>query len=216
MASQRTLDLLAKKAKKEKEAVKNKTEKTVEEIIVKKEEIKEQKIIQQEIKIKKEPVVWDVKIGDSIEYFDPDLSYELTGYRPIDENRGLDFDPLPFSENAKIYETTGYYTTYVKGFKLYDDFWREQVRRCKDGYTVNDYTITGDHYFFLNFYRIKSPVKGAGSTDGSNFGETFPTFCVEQYKWFHYLSLCEKLNLDANALKPRAVDKLAASTSNSR
>ena len=36
MASQRTLDLLAKKAKKEKEAVKNKTEKTVEEIIVKK------------------------------------------------------------------------------------------------------------------------------------------------------------------------------------
>ena len=40
------------------------------------------------------------------------------------KNRGLDFDPLPFSENAKIYETTGYYTTYVKGFKLYDDFER--------------------------------------------------------------------------------------------
>lgn len=26
---------------------------------------------------------WDVKIGEPIEFFDPNLSYELTGYRPI-------------------------------------------------------------------------------------------------------------------------------------
>ena len=26
---------------------------------------------------------FDVKIGDSIDYFDPELSYELTGYRAI-------------------------------------------------------------------------------------------------------------------------------------
>ena len=28
---------------------------------------------------------WDVKIGDQIDFFDPSLSYELTGYRPITE-----------------------------------------------------------------------------------------------------------------------------------
>jgi glutamyl-tRNA reductase len=26
---------------------------------------------------------WDVKKEDKVEYFDPNLSYELTGYRPI-------------------------------------------------------------------------------------------------------------------------------------
>lgn len=206
MATQRTLDLIAKQARKEKEAKKNETKNIIQEIIEKQSEIKEEKQVVKEYKIKKEPVIWDVKIGDPIEYFDPDLSYELTGYRPINEFRGLDFNPEPFSEAARVYENTGYYTTYVKGFKLYDDFWREQVKRCDQGITINDYTITGDHYFFLNFYRIKTPVKGLQTVDGSSFVESFPTFCVEQYKWFHYLALCEKLNLDANALKPRAVD----------
>ena len=41
---------------------------------------------------------WDVKIGDQIEFFDPSLSYELTGYRPITETGGLDFDHSWFME----------------------------------------------------------------------------------------------------------------------
>ena len=93
---------------------------------------------------------WDVKIGDEIEFFDPELSYEVTGYRPITEEEGLDFDPAPFMETGRIYEETGFYTTYRPGFKLYNDFWNEQFRRCQEGYTVGRYTITGDHYFFLN------------------------------------------------------------------
>ena len=36
---------------------------------------------------------WDVKIGDPIDYFDSNLSYELTGYRPINDTQGLDFNP---------------------------------------------------------------------------------------------------------------------------
>ena len=36
---------------------------------------------------------WDFKIGDQIQFFDRSLSYELTGYRPIDETHGLDFKP---------------------------------------------------------------------------------------------------------------------------
>ena len=164
-------------------------------------------------KPKKEPIVWDVKIGDPIEYFDPDLSYEVTGYRPINDTRGLDFDPNPFSEMAQLFEKSGYYTTYLPKSKLYNDFWTEEYRKCQDGVTYNGYTITGDHYFFLNYYRMKTPVKGLDNIDGSKFEETFPTFCTEQYKWFHYVALCEYTNLDCNALKPRGVgwSEIAAS-----
>jgi hypothetical protein len=47
--------------------------------------------------------LWDVEIGEEIEYFDPTLSYELTGYRPITETEGLDFDPEPFLKAANFY-----------------------------------------------------------------------------------------------------------------
>ena len=104
----------------------------------------------------KEPIVWDVKIGESIDYFDPLLSYELTGYRPINETQGLDFDPEPFMATGKVYETTGNYTTYLKGSKLYNDFWQKEFDRCVNGYTVNGYTLTGDNYFFLNYFRLQA------------------------------------------------------------
>jgi hypothetical protein len=65
---------------------------------------------------------WDVGINEEIKYFDPALSYEITGYRPIDEYNGLDFDPSPFMETARIYNETGSYTEYPVGSKLYNDF----------------------------------------------------------------------------------------------
>ena len=64
---------------------------------------------------------WDVPISEEIQYFDPELSYELTGYRPITMDQGLDFNPDDFREMAIIYNTTGRYTEYPKGRKLYND-----------------------------------------------------------------------------------------------
>jgi len=55
------------------------------------------------IKSKASEEEWDVKIGDPIEYFDPTLSYELTGYRPITKDRGLDFNPKEFTKAADSY-----------------------------------------------------------------------------------------------------------------
>ena len=53
-------------------------------------------------------IIWDVtkeqSIADNITYdcyFDADLSYELTGYIPINETSGLDFDPTPFIETGR-------------------------------------------------------------------------------------------------------------------
>ena len=64
---------------------------------------------------------WDVPITEEIKYFDPELSYELTGYRPITMEKGLDFDPEPFREMAILYETNGEYTKFPKGSKPHRD-----------------------------------------------------------------------------------------------
>lgn len=154
-------------------------------------------------KVEKRSGAWDYNKEDEIEFFDPLCSYELTGYKPITDKLGLDFDPTPFREVGITYENTGSFCEYPKDSKPYIDFWNEQKRRCVEGYTVNGYRITGDHYFFLNFYRL--PV--TKEKDGMTFVEEgFPVFTTEHYKWFHYVEMCEYLKKDVAALKCRGVE----------
>ena len=152
---------------------------------------------------------WDVKKEDRIEYFDPTLSYELTGYRPIDETRGLDFNPEWFIGARKFKEKHGQYCPWKAG-KKFVDFWKEEYYRCNHGYTSHGYRITGDNYFFLNYYRLKNvEVEYAGA--GRELG--FPSFFSKQYEYFHYIELCRKTNHDVCALKARGVgfSEIAAS-----
>jgi hypothetical protein len=71
--------------------------------------------------------------------------------------------------------------------------------------TVNGYTVTGDHYFFLNFYRLKDLVNVYEAGAGRN--DIFPNFLEGQYQWFHYLALAKKLRLNACMMKARAAGK---------
>ena len=145
---------------------------------------------------------WDVPISEEIKYFDPELSYEITGYRPINMTQGLDFDPTPFQEVGRIYDTTGAYTEYPQKTKPYNDFWTEQLKRCTEGYTVGKYRITGDHYFFLNFYRMQTVAQNTvKDTTGRN--ESFPLFVAKQYEFFHYIEICEYIGKDVCLLKGR-------------
>jgi hypothetical protein len=63
-----------------------------------------------------------VPIDEEIRSFDPELSYEITGYRPITIDQGLDFDPTPFREAAITYMKTGAYTTFPRNTKPYNDY----------------------------------------------------------------------------------------------
>lgn len=146
---------------------------------------------------------WDVPLGAPIEYFDPELSYELTGYKPIDKTHGLDFNPNWFTEARETYEKTGKYCAYLPGSKKFREFWKEQYRRCKYGMTVNGYTVTGFHYFFLNFYTL--PLVTKVEEAGKGRPEGFPSFTVAQYIWFHYLALCCKLLKNAALMKARGI-----------
>lgn len=153
-----------------------------------------------------EGFTWDFPIGSKIEFFDSNLSYELTGYRPIDKTRGLDFDPKWFTEAREVYNRTGHYTEYRYGTKAYKTFWDQEYLRCREGMTVNGYTITGDHYYFLNYYQLMNlnSVKKAGTSRLY----TFPDFYVAQYQWFHYLELCKRLLKNACLMKARGIGRL--------
>lgn len=147
-------------------------------------------------------IKWDVPINTQIDFFDAFLSYELTGYRPINKDQGLDFNPKWFTETREVFIRTGHYCEYRYGTKAFADFWDLQFERCRNGITINGYTITGDHYFFLNFYQLPN-LKTTKAGSGRNVD--FPDFYVAQYEWFHYLEMCKLLRKNAALMKARGL-----------
>ena len=169
------------------------------------EDTKEAKKLVDEYRIERsnDKTYWDVTKDMKIECFDPTLSYELTGYRPIDETHGLDFDPSWFTEVRETFLKTGKYCSYLPRSKRWDAFWREQYIRCKYGMTSHGYTITGDNYFFLNFYQL--PVVDMNKASGEGTNESFPVFFASQYMFFHYLQMCRVLHKNAALMKARSI-----------
>ena len=169
------------------------------------EDTKEAKKLVDEYRIERsnDKTYWDITKDMKIECFDPTLSYELTGYRPIDETHGLDFDPSWFTEVRETFLRTGKYCSYLPRSKRWDAFWKEQYTRCKYGMTSHGYTITGDNYFFLNFYQL--PVVDMDKASGEGTNESFPVFFASQYMFFHYLQMCRVLHKNAALMKARSI-----------
>lgn len=169
------------------------------------EDTKEAKKLVDEYRIERsnDKTYWDVTKDMKIECFDPTLSYELTGYRPIDETHGLDFDPSWFTEVRETFLRTGRYCSYLPRSKRWDAFWKEQYTRCKYGMTSHGYTITGDNYFFLNFYQL--PVVDMDKASGEGTNESFPVFFASQYMFFHYVQMCRVLHKNAALMKARSI-----------
>ncbi len=169
------------------------------------EDTKEAKKLVDEYRIERsnDKTYWDITKDMKIECFDPTLSYELTGYRPIDETHGLDFDPSWFAEVRETFLRTGRYCSYLPRSKRWDAFWKEQYTRCKYGMTSHGYTITGDNYFFLNFYQL--PVVDMDKASGEGTNESFPVFFASQYMFFHYLQMCRVLHKNAALMKARSI-----------
>ena len=146
---------------------------------------------------------WDVTLDDEIKFFDKNLSYELTGYRPINDKQGLDFNPAWFTEARDTFKRTGHYCSFKPKQKAYRDFWKHEYTRCREGMTVNGYTITGDHYFFLNYYRLNNTTNAKKAM--SAVDKDFPDFIVAQYEYLHYLEICKRLRKNAALMKARAL-----------
>lgn len=178
---------------------------------------------QQKAEIVKQPIIsedqlstWDIPIDQPIEFFDINLSYELTGYRPITKDKGLDFNPDWFTEVRETFLRTGHYCEFRPNTRAYAEFWDEQYRRCRNGMTSHGYTITGDNYFFLNFFQLMDLDNTSKAGGGRLY--IFPAFYAGQYEWFHYVELCRKLRLNACIMKSREVgysESIAAILANS-
>lgn len=153
--------------------------------------------------VKQQHGLWDVPKDKDISFFDPSCSYELTKYKPIDKTRGKDFNPDWFTEVREDFLRTGHYTQYPRNTKAYADFWDREYARCQDGLTVNGYTITGDHYFFLNYYQLQDISNVAKA--GTSRAWSFPKFFVAQYIFFHYLEMAKELGKNAVLMKARGV-----------
>jgi hypothetical protein len=113
---------------------------------------------------------------EEIEYFDPTLSYELTGYRPITETEGLDFNPELFTKAADFYRQHKRYTDFVPGTFSHINHWKEEFEKCKNGVTIGKYRLTGEHYYFLNYYRLLSVL---GKNKEEIRQEDFPGFLAK-------------------------------------
>lgn len=149
---------------------------------------------------------WDFTKEETPNFFDTNCSYEITGYKPIDKTRGLDFDPSWFTEVRETFLKTGHYCQERQG-RLYVNFWKREYDRCKNGMTINGYTITGFNYYFLNYYQLRNL-----NTTKTGEGRTliFPDFYVAQYEWFHYLELARVLKKNAVLMKARGVGQRKA------
>ena len=147
---------------------------------------------------------WDYRIGDNIEYFDPTKSYEITGYRPIDKENGLDFNPDDFMQTVFYKDKYGVHCPYPPKTPGYSEFWSRELDRCKNGMKVGKYRITGDNYFFLNFYKLLIVEEKDKSSEGRDLSH--PNFYAKHYEYFHYIELCQYLKKDVCALKARGVE----------
>lgn len=170
-------------------------------------QVKEEIISDRELPIVNiESDTWDVSKDQKIEFFDTNLSYELTGYKPITKDKGIDFDPDWFTEARQTFLRTGHYTQYRFGSKACDDFWDQEYYRCINGMESHGYRITGDNYFFLNYFQLLDlDIKDKA---GSGRSYIFPAFYAGQYELFHYIELCRMLRLNACIMKSREVNNL--------
>jgi hypothetical protein len=93
-----------------------------------------------------------------------------------------------FRQAALYFERHGVYTTSPKGTAAYYQFWDEELRRCIEGYTYRGIRITGHHYFYLNYCRIKLADDSKENTTGEKQvtkQESFPAFWDGDYYFFH-------------------------------
>jgi len=119
-----------------------------------------------------------------------------------------------FRQPAIHFEEHGVYTNYPRTSKSYYNFWKEEKRRCIEGFEAPDGSfISGYFYFYLNYCPIYVTVpkkdlkgnilfneEGQQSTDRV---KKFPRFWDGDYDYFAYLENCEKEGKHASVLKTR-------------
>lgn len=114
-----------------------------------------------------------------------------------------------FSPAAEYFKEHGVYTKHIKGTIQYKQYWDEQTRRSRHGYTVKDatidgkdVTITGYHYFYLNFCQITQVVHNKNTGKDDEF-RSMPDFWDYDVEYFNYIESLETEKENGIVLKGR-------------
>ena len=104
-----------------------------------------------------------------------------------------------FSEAAINFKKNGnLYTRAPHGSRDYYQFWEEEERRCRNGYSVGGLWIPGRYYFYLNHYQIyrvpdsiivenwNRRLKGVPMLKTSEKVWDFPRFWEIDYEWWMF------------------------------
>ena len=113
-----------------------------------------------------------------------------------------------FSREAQHFDRYGFYTSAPKGTLAYKDYWDEQIRRCKEGYSVAGTKISGYHYWYLNFCKIvlvreEDALATSGERVKGERMEAFPSFWDIDYKYFNAVEKAEQEGKHLIVLKAR-------------
>lgn len=95
-----------------------------------------------------------------------------------------------FRTEAKEFIKKEYYNRDPFGSPAWFEYWGEQLKRCVEGYSVGGVKITGDHYGYLNFNKIKKTTDDRNQENVSKKRTTgkkvltFPDFWDGDYEYF--------------------------------
>lgn len=95
---------------------------------------------------------------------------------------GIWINTNPFRQEAINFSKNGFYCADPYGSPAYMDYWSEQLRRCREGYSTGGVKITGHHYNYLNFSRIMVAEEIGGKV--AKKVEKFPDFWDGDYNFF--------------------------------
>ena len=92
-----------------------------------------------------------------------------------------------FSYLAEFYKEHETYTNLLPGTYEYKLFWEDVRDKCINGFTNSKgITITGNHFYYLNFCRISGYDPELGKKT-----EIFPLFMDLDYDYYHMIKYCE-------------------------
>lgn len=117
-------------------------------------------------------------------------------------------DSYLFSPAANYFKEHGYYCPYDEKTdnKRWLNYWKEEKRRCIEGYVADNGTeITGYHYFYLNYCPIDRAVDFEmedGSVQSKREND-FPSFYDGDFLYFGIIDYARRKNKHINLLKAR-------------
>jgi len=103
---------------------------------------------------------------------------------------GIWINTQEFRKEATRFKKTGSYCMDSWGTPDWEEYWVEQRRRCRDGYSVGGSKITGDHYFYLNFCPIRKTEDASKKV--SKKVTDFPDFWDGDYTYFWVREIARK------------------------